>query len=100
MLIRDCCQVRATINDMTADKFYAAGALEATTNRQMLYLGLSGKIAELGTRMVDTSFRTRWVDAQKSMRGTAMTLSAKQLSFILARFDSQFSSQRFITSEA
>lgn len=83
MLIRDCCQVRATINDMTADKFYAAGALEATTNRQMLYLGLSGKIAELGTRMVDTPFRTRWVDAQKFMRGTVMTLSAKQLFFIL-----------------
>ena len=67
MLIRDCCQVRATINDMTADKFYAAGALEATTNRQMLYLGLSGKIAELGTRMVDTPFRKYFGSMHKNL---------------------------------
>jgi len=37
----DGVEVRATISDMTADKFYQAGATEAGTSRQMLYLGLS-----------------------------------------------------------
>uniref|UniRef100_A0A7S0YZP3 Laminin IV type A domain-containing protein n=1 Tax=Hemiselmis tepida TaxID=464990 RepID=A0A7S0YZP3_9CRYP len=37
----DGVEVRATISDMTADRFYLAGATEAVTNRQMLYLGLS-----------------------------------------------------------
>mmetsp|Transcript_4896 Transcript_4896/g.11394 ORF Transcript_4896/g.11394 Transcript_4896/m.11394 type:complete len:743 (+) Transcript_4896:1716-3944(+) len=37
----DGVEVRATISDMTADYFYQAGATEAGTNRQMLYLGLS-----------------------------------------------------------